>query len=213
MTENEIENMRLRLMAEVNERFDEIVRDLNDNGTEFARSLEKEIVVMRNSVKKEVENVWSYLKSKLVSIETGQKMLYDPKDGIMTKILGKVDMAVKMARDSAACTAACTETLKESKRLINDKDDQHEREVETYKNFVRDSRLYMLIFIVTIAAATLGGLGLGVAKIIQDHNNQVQTVSYLDSLNKGVKVDGLVEVVNGLPPGERKALLSKLNKK
>jgi hypothetical protein len=216
----ELQNLRLRIMAEVNEKvkeindqFDEIISGLDKDGTEFARSLKAEIVGMKKGVKKEMENVWSYLKSKLVSIEAGQKMLYDPGEGIMSKTLEKAEMAVKMARDSAACTAACLKAVEGTQDHIDKQDEKHKEEVGVYKSFVKDSRLYMLIFIVSIATASLAGIGLGVAKLIQDHNNQVQTVSYLKSLDSGVKVEGVVDMVNGLSPEKRKALLSQIKKK
>lgn len=217
--DTDLENIRLRVMADVNERFaevndqfDAIVKELDKNGTEFSRSLKAEIETMRKGVKKEMENVWSYLKSKLVSIEAGQKMLYDPKEGIMTKLLDKTEAAVKMARDSAECTAACQKAVEASKDYLEKQDEKHVEEVSVYQAFVRDSRLYMLIFIVTIAAASIGGIGLGVAKLIQDHNNQVETVTYLKSLDKGVKIDGVVDVINAMPAEKRRALLSRLKK-
>jgi hypothetical protein len=181
MTENEIENMRLRLMAEVNERFDEIVRDLNDNGTEFARSLEQEIESMRESTKKEFKNIWSYMKSKLVSIEQGQKLFYDD---IFPKILSKVEVAVKMARDAALCT------------------------VEARKS-ADDARVYLRASIIVIVVAFIGIVGTTVwngisqggklktqvdnqgkmitalnDKLRQDADNQTETVKILEKLHK-----------------------------
>lgn len=217
--DTDLENIRLRVMAEVNDKFEEvneqfdaIVKELDKNGTEFSRALKAEIQTMREGVKEEMKNVWSYLKSKLVSIETGQKMLYDPKEGIMTKLLEKTQAAVKMARDSAECTAACQKALEESKDYLEKQEAKHLVEVDTYKKFVGDSRLYMLIFIVSIVGASLAGIGLGVAKLIQDHNNQVETVTYLKSLDKGVKIDGVVDVINAMTPEKRRALLSRLKK-
>jgi hypothetical protein len=79
MESKEFENLRLIIMAEVNDKlhetnrqFDDIIRDLEREGTEFSRGLQVEI-----------ENINKNLK----------------------RVQNQVDQAVKMSGDSAVCTS------------------------------------------------------------------------------------------------------------
>jgi len=104
-TKESLELLRMQIMEDVNTKFDALLKGLNDSGSEFSRSLKRELIELKKSTAKEIAEVYDYVSSKLVSIETGQKLLYDPKDGILTKALSKVEVAVRMATDSAVCTA------------------------------------------------------------------------------------------------------------
>lgn len=192
----ELHNLRLEIMAEVNakfleanEKFDEIIRDLDREGTEFSRSLKGEILEMKNKLKNEIENVWSYLKSKLVSIEAGQAMLYDPKDGIMTKVLNRVDAAVKMSRDAAQCTAGASKAAEDAAKSAN------ETRIFVRTNIFVTALTFLGILITVVSfgvsyasklredthnqKAMIAALQ---EKITQDAANQQQTVNMLDKL-------------------------------
>lgn len=192
----ELKNLRLEIMAEVNQKiteafnqFDEITRELDKDGTEFSRSLKAEIEEMKKSLKSELENVWSYLKSKLVSIEAGQKMLYDPQNGIMTKVLNKVEAAIKMSRDAAMCTAEANKAAENAAKSADDT-----------RIFVRTNIfvtaitfLGILITVVTFgvsyteklrddAKAQKDMIAAMQEKITQDAANQQETVSMMKKL-------------------------------
>lgn len=179
--EKDYENIRLKIMSEVNEKFDELANDFNDNGTEFSRALKTQIENERENTKKEIENIWSYTKSKLVSIEQGQKLFYDD---IFPKIINKVEVAVKMSRDAALCT------------------------VEARKS-ADDARVYLRASIIVIVVAFIGIVGTTVwngisqggklkaqvdnqgemitalkDKLKQDADNQSETVEMLMKLHK-----------------------------
>jgi hypothetical protein len=168
MPYDEFETTRLKILNEVNEKFDEILTDLHQRGTEFSRSLAKEVEAMKANTTKEIEDIWSWAKSKLVSIEQGQKLFYDE---IFPKLMNKVGVAVDMAKDSATCTAAALKSVEKSEKFVN------------------DSRKYILILMAGLFTALLPVSIASVVKLFQDHNNQVETISYLKKLNKGVKID------------------------
>jgi hypothetical protein len=104
ITEQVFEIKWLKLSSDIDKRFSELIEELNSNGTEFSRNLKKELCEMKKRTEDEFKEVWSYMKSHLISIEHGQKMLYDPKEGLLTIALRKVEEAIKMARDAAQCT-------------------------------------------------------------------------------------------------------------
>lgn len=165
---DEMETARLKILNEVNEKFDEILTDLHQRGTEFSRSLAKEVETMKANTTREIEDIWSWSKSKLVSIEQGQKMFYDE---IFPKLMNKIEVAVGMSRDSATCTAAALKS------------------VEHAEGFVKDSRKYILVLMTGLFLALLPMSVASIIKLVQDHNNQVETVSYLKKLNQGVNID------------------------
>lgn len=205
MAENvELQNMRLTIMNEVNEKFNEVnaqfdalIEELNRDGTEFSRALQKDIENMRKNIQKEMKEVWSYLKSKLVSIEAGQKMLYDPKDGIMTKVLNKADAAVTMARDSALCTA------NSKKAAENSETSAKEAKVYVRTNIFVTALTFLgiLITVVTFGVTYTGKLTSDAenqkkmikalnAKLVQDAANQKETVDMMEKLYKKLQEGG-----------------------
>lgn len=194
----EMQNLRLTIMAEVNEKigeandqFDAIIKELDREGTEFARALKVEIESMKRGVKEELENVWSYLKSKLVSIEAGQKMLYDPKDGIMTKVLNKVDAAVKLSRDAALCTANANQAAE------NASGSAKEAKIFVRTNIFVTALTFLgiLVSVVTFGVSYTGKLREDAEnqkkmiaalheKLVQDAANQKETVTMMEKLYK-----------------------------
>ena len=116
--ENEFELMRMRIMSDVNVRFDEVIKELNEKGTEYARRLKAEMAELKEKTKRDIEELLSWSKSHLLSIEQTHKTVYDPKDGIMTMALKKVELAVKMAVDAAECTAAARKAADDAKLYI-----------------------------------------------------------------------------------------------
>lgn len=118
MNEQELELVRLRIMADVDCRFETVMKELNMNGSEFSRALRKEMNSLRLNTEEKIKEVWSWVTSHLVSIEAGQKMLYDPKDGLIQKALNKVEAAVKMATDAAACTVEARKAADDAKLYI-----------------------------------------------------------------------------------------------
>lgn len=198
MTEQEMELLRLKIMEEVNLRFDELVTELNCNGSEYSRALSKELDEMKAKAKRDLDEVWSYVKSQLVSIEQGQKMLYDPKDGLLTKVLRKAEEAVRVAQDSARCTAAA------------------QKAAERSEGFAKEANFYVRGSIVVTIVAFLGIVGTEVYRVIdanskahvelqqqkamvealqkkleQDDKNQVQTAKLL------VQIDNHLKEANG----------------
>lgn len=191
MNESQTENERLRILNEVNVKFNEVLDELNGKGTEFSRSLAKEIEAMKNTTAKELDNLWSWSKSKMVSIEQGQKLFYGD---IFPKLMNKVGAAVDMSRDSAMCTAAALKS------------------VEKAEGFVKDSRKYILVLMTGLFAVLLPLSIASIMKLVQDKNNQIETVSYLRQLNRGIKIDGMIDSINGLSKKKRKAILDAINK-
>jgi len=203
MTDEQIQNMRLTIMSEVNEKlaeanaqFDEIVSALDKEGTEFARQLKNDITHMREGVKNEIENVWSYMKSKLVSIEAGQHMLYNSKDGLLKKALDKVDMAVKMSRDAAECTTGAKEAAETAKGAA----DEAKTFIRTIIFVTAITFLGILITVVTFGVNYSSKITRDTTnqdkmiealneKIVQDKKNQKETIEMMEKLyNKLGKV-------------------------
>lgn len=182
MATDEFETVRLKIINEVNEKFDGILTDLHNKGTEYSRNLAKEVEVMKGNTTKEIDNIWSWSKSKLVSIEQSQKLFYEE---IFPKLTNKVVVAVDMARDSATCTAAALKS------------------VERSEGFVKDSRKYILILMSGLFLALLPMSVASIIKLVQDHKNQVETVSYLKQLNKGVKIDGTNDAIVTVKPKKK----------
>jgi len=195
--------VRLRILKEVNEKFDEVLQELNENGTEFARLLAKEVENMRVNTKKELENVWSFVKSKLVSIEQGQKLFYDE---IFPKLTNKIEVAISMARDSASCTAACLESNKEAKQMIKESSARAEKFVAESRRILYGLVIALILLVLPISVAS-------VWKLIQDYYNQKQTVSYLEKLKNGVRVEGLIEVIKAMDEETKKSLFSQIGLK
>ena len=117
-TKESLELLRMQIMEDVNLKFDSLMVGLNSNGSEFSRSLKRELNELKKETTKEIAEVYDYVSSKLVSIQTGQKLLYDPKDGILTKALNKVEVAVRMATDAAVCTTEARKSADESRDYI-----------------------------------------------------------------------------------------------
>lgn len=180
MESQELQNLQLKIMAEVNgkisetyQAFDDTIEQLNREGTEYARGLAKDLKNIKNKTAEEIKNVWSFVKSSLVSIEAGQKMLYNPKDGIMTKTLEKVSQAIKMSRDSAECTAASLSTVREAKMLI---DDQKKEGLQLIKEAfnkndesMRDIRKIVYGLIVSLIILTIPISVASIWKLAQDY--------------------------------------------
>lgn len=179
MTDEQIHNMRLTIMTEVNEKltkanaaFDEIVQALDRDGTEFARQLKSDIEHMREGVKSDIENVWSYMKSKLISIEAGQNMLYNSKDGLLKKALDKVDMAVKMSRDAAECTTGAKEAAETAKGSV-----------EEAKTFIRTN--------IFVTAATFLGIFITVVTFVVNYSSKITR----DTTNQAKMIEALNEKI------------------
>lgn len=201
----ELENIRLNLITEMNDKFDEILKDLNENGTEYSRMLKKDLDVMRENATRDFEEIWSFTKSKLVSVEQGQKLFYE---NIFPRLMNKIELAVKMARDSAQCTSESFDTVKDAKKEFDDR-------LKLAEAFVRDSRVLLMWFFVTVAVAVLS---VGGAKLYQDWINQNQTVNYLNKLVSGVNIksvseDDLKKIIDNLGAREKSELMKKLKTK
>lgn len=201
----ELENIRLNLITEMNDKFDEVLKDLNENGTEYSRMLKKDLDVMRENATRDFEEIWSFTKSKLVSVEQGQKLFYE---NIFPRLMNKIELAVKMARDSAQCTSESFDTVKDAKKEFDDR-------LKLAEAFVRDSRVLLMWFFVTVAVAVLS---VGGAKLYQDWINQNQTVNYLNKLVSGVNIksvskDDLKKIIDNLGAREKSELMKKLKTK
>lgn len=181
-TETAIENARLRIMGEMNKRFDEVLSELHQRGTEYSRRLATEIENDRERVTKELEDIWSYSKSKLISIEAGQKMFYEE---ILPKLLEKIDITVGMTRDAAGHAAQVVKTgitmEKEARRA--------EKAAHRAENALHAGNWQTAGIIIAISLAVLtGGF-----KLWQDWKNQNQTIAYLKALNSGVTINNQAE--------------------
>jgi hypothetical protein len=118
--EKDLELLRKEVMEEVDVRFNALIRELDEKGSEFSRSLAKDVEAMKKKAKEDIEELWSWSKSQLVSIEQGQRILYDPKDGLLAVALRKVSEAVKFAQDAALCTAASNQSADRAARAAED---------------------------------------------------------------------------------------------
>jgi len=176
-------------LAEANAQFDEIANALDKEGTEFSRQLKNDIVHMREGVKSDIENVWSYMKSKLVSIEAGQHMLYNSKDGLLKKALDKVDMAVKMSRDAAGCTTGAMEAAKAATGAA----DEARIFIRTNIFVTAITFLGILVTVVTFGINYSNKINKDTTnqdkmihalneKIVQDKNNQKETIEMMKQL-------------------------------
>lgn len=193
MREQDLKLLRLRIMTEVNKRFDELLEELNANGSEFSRALKKEVERLEKETHDHIEEVYSYMKSKLVSIEAGQQMLYDPNDGLLTKILKKAEATVKMATDSAACTVEARKAAEDARGFVRS------NILVNAGTLVAVIGLFvtMLIFVISFTAKMQEQLTAQQAvvkameeKIRQDAGNQHETVAILKDLKVELKKAG-----------------------
>jgi hypothetical protein len=166
--EIQLENAKLKILAEMNEKIDETVSELNDKGTEFARRLAAEIKTEKEKVATELEELWSFTKSKLISIEAGQKLFHQE---IVPNLMNKMEVTVGMARDAAAYTAQSGKDAKRAERAAERSEDLH-----------RTANWQRIGLIVAFVLAALSG---GI-KIWQDWRNQEETAAYLRTLTSGV---------------------------
>lgn len=186
-----LELLRLQIMEEVNLKFDALMKDLNNDGSEFSRTLRRELTELKKNTTKEIEEVYNYISSKLVSIQTGQKLLYDPKDGILSKALSKVEVAVKMATDSAVCTT-------EAKKAA----DMSLKSAEEARDYIRTNIFVTALTFLGILLTVIGGVWYSIDraktddvyqnrivkalqdKIVQDATNQNRTEEIMNKLYK-----------------------------
>jgi hypothetical protein len=183
-TDAEIELLRLKVMEDVASKFDALIKVFNENGSEFSRALKNEMIILKRETEKQVDEIYSYIASQLVSIQAGQKMLYDPRDGLLTKALNKVEMAVKMSTDAAACTV-------EARKAANDA-----------ALYIRANIFVTAITFLGILVTVVGGYFVFLEKnseddknqntmiialqekIKQDANNQRETITMMQKLYK-----------------------------
>jgi hypothetical protein len=183
--EIELENLRLKIMDEINKRFEEVLHDLNENGSEFSRNIKLEILELRDNTKKEIEELWSWSKSQLLSIKQGQQMMYDPKDGLITIALRKVQEAVKMAQDSALCTIAAQKASEKAEMAADGAKQAVDKVWIAILLPVIGSAIIWLATQFWIAGPKQDALVKEMkAKLEQDAKNQVETIGMLNELKK-----------------------------
>lgn len=110
--ENIIELARMKFMQEVDRRFTVLILELDSKGTEHSRVLEAQVIQDREKAADEFERVWSFTKSKLVSIEMSQQLFYNE---LYPRLMKKTEEAVKMSRDAAGCTKLAADSARDAR--------------------------------------------------------------------------------------------------
>jgi hypothetical protein len=112
----------------------------------------------------------------------------------ITEVANRVEEAVKMAREAATHTFECKRAVEQSRFLIE----------QSNKNAQAQFNKFMFVFLVfiltTVSTTVFTGLEYFEKKkhIKIDVENQKQTVSYLDNLNQGIKIDGINGIVHAI---------------
>jgi hypothetical protein len=188
LSEQDYEGLKARMMIDVDRRLDELVIDMNSKGTEYSRCLSDRMEQIRKDVQREIGEVWSFTKSKLISIETWHNFF---NNDIFPRLERKIGEAVKMAESASCNTIISRDAAKEAKKSVD------------------QARIFLATTIITLAVALIGIVGTSVYKIVsdkqdqgamilalqekihQDALNQLETVNYLKELEKALRDSAL----------------------
>jgi len=212
MEDKLIEIKLMELKNEFDGYFRRIIKELDEKGTEYSRSLKSELSSMKEKAKLEMDEIWSYVKSHLISIEHGQNILYDPKDGILTVILKKAEQAIKFAGESAECTAEAAHAARDAEAAAAKTELSSKAAADAADDVKRYSRASIFVTATTFVGIVITVLTLYLTianrakdelknqetmiialhdKLQQDSENQKQTVEIMEKLYKTLKQEDL----------------------
>jgi hypothetical protein len=183
LSEQDYEGLKARMMIDVDRRLDELVIDMNSKGTEYSRCLSDRMEQIRKDVQREIGEVWSFTKSKLISIETWHNFF---NNDIFPRLERKIGEAVKMAESASCNTIISRDAAKEAKKSVD------------------QARFFLATTIITLAVALIGIVGTSVYKIVSDKQDQgamilaLQEKIHQDALNQRETVNYLKELEKAL---------------
>lgn len=166
------ENDDLKMYKDINNKFDDLIKEFNERGTEFSRRLADKVMGEKKYLNSKLQE-WqdwreehiSEQKSDLISIKQGQNIFLNE---IFPNIKNKVDASIKVA------TQSCVESNEARKSADRAEDN------------TRDSRKLVITLIVGLIMSILT-IGIpSFLKLAQDKNNQTETVEYLKKLSESL---------------------------
>ena len=112
--DQEFEIQRLRIMEEVGTRFDDLVKELNERGTEFSREMRVEMAADIDRIRKEAAEILYKTKS----LDQAIKLIMNEKDGLLHQALAKVEDAVSLTGKAAKSAESSCADVRTSRDFL-----------------------------------------------------------------------------------------------
>ncbi len=193
---DELEVFKFEMCEIMEKKFNNLILELNKNGSEYSRFLNHDFLNFKEKTKTSIDEVYNWIRSKLISIEQGQQLLNNDKDGLINRTLRQAEAAVKLAADSAENTAKASLATAEARECL--KKSIEINSANSNKNIV----VLIFGFIGFIIPVTFGFINLIITakasdknqkdiiaqleiKIQQDRENQAEMIKHLKKLEGG----------------------------